>query len=340
MAKKDETKKKESKKKDELKKKVEKKKEIKEKETIDIKKIEIELNKYLEDRKVDITKEITNKIDEQIELKVTKRMKEEEKKIVRGKSMKIIRRDILIILLLALLGYFGYCLYKVDYFNIRTKIVETPKENEDKKDNNNDNKTPNENDKPVVDTKPDSSYYINNYSYLIDNILIDDEKVFSLFSKKGTKENLSNELIQKIAYKNLDKLLITINNDMITFHKDSLLESAKKIFGEDIIIKDEMFNYNNTKFMYYNETYIGLKDNDTKTGLLSKIIDAKEENNKLEFNVIITKLSDENALLDKENNIIIENYNNEDLTIYKDKLPTFTITYENINNNYIFSSIE
>lgn len=316
-----------------------KNKEVKEKEkTIDIKSIEIELNQYLEDRKVDIITEITKKVDEQIELKVTKRMKDEEKKIVRGKTGKIIRRDIIIILLLALIGYFGYCLYEVDYFNIRTKEVETPKEKEDKKDNNNEN--PNDNQEPIVDTKPDSAYYIKNYSYLLDNILIDDEEVYSLFSKATTKENISNELILKIAYKNLDKLYITIDNNMITFHENSLLGSAKKIFGEDITLKHTMFNYNNTKFMYYNNTYIGLKENDTKTSLLSKIIDAKEEDNKLTFEVIITKLSDENALIDKDNNVILENYNNEDLKEYKDQLQTFKITYENINDNYIFNSIE
>ena len=90
-----------------------KKKEIKEpkEKNIDIKSIEIELNNYLEDRKVDIEKELTNKIDEQIELKVTKRMKEEEKKLSRGKTGKIIRRDIIILLLLGVIGYFCYSLF-------------------------------------------------------------------------------------------------------------------------------------------------------------------------------------------------------------------------------------
>lgn len=323
MAKKEETKKKETKTKD---------------KTIDVKSIEIELNKYLEEQKNDITKEINAKIDEQIELKVTKRMKEEEKKIVRGKTGKIIRRDIIIIILLALIGYFGYCLYKVDYFNIRTKVVEKPTEKEEKNDNNETNK-PSEEKEPEEEKKPDSSYYINTYGNLVDNLLIDDETVYSLFATNITKETLSNELLLKIAYKNIDKILITINNDMITFHEQSLLESAKKIFGENITLKNEMFSYNNIKFMYYNDTYIGLKETETKTSILTKIYDATEEDNKLIFDVIVTKLSSENAILDKENNIILENYNNEDLIAYKDKLPTYKITFDKVNDNYIFNNI-
>lgn len=317
-----------------------KKKEVKEKEkTIDIKSIEIELNKYLEDRKADITNEITTKIDEQIELKVTKRLKEEEKKINRGKTAKIIWRDIIIIILLAVIGYFGYCLYDVDYFNIRTKVEDVPKDKEPKNDNN-ETKEPENNPKPVEDNKPDSEYYIKNYSNLIDNLLINDEAVFELFNKSTNKNNISNDLILKIAYKNLDKLYITNDNNMVTFHEDSLLESAKKIFGDNINLKNTMFSYNNTKFMYYNETYLGIKESDVTVDLLYKITDAKEEDNKLTFNIIAAKLNTENSLLDKENNIIIESYNNEDLLEYKDKLVEYKISYEKQNDTYIFSSIE
>lgn len=317
-----------------------KKKEVKEKDkAIDIKSIEIELNQYLEDRKLDITNEITTKIDEQIELKVTKRLKEEEKKINRGKTAKIIWRDIIIVILLAIIGYFGYCLYDVDYFNIRTK-VEVPKEKEPTNDNENKPQEPNNNSEPVEDNKPDSEYYIKSFSHLIDNLLINDESVFELFNKSTNKNNISNDLILKIAYKNLDKLYITNDNNMITFHEDSLLESAKKIFGEDINLKNTMFSYNNTKFMYYNETYLGLKESDVTIDLLYKAIDAKEEDNKLTFNIIAAKLNTENSLIDKDNNIIIENYNNEDLTEYKEKLSEYKVSFEKQNDNYIFSSIE
>ncbi len=310
-----------------------KKKEIENK--IDINSIKEELNKHLKEQKEEITKELNSKIENQIEFNITKRLKDEEKRIMRGKTGKIIRRDIIIIILLAIVGYFGYCLYDVDYFNIRTKIVETPKEPSNDKQNDEDN-----NNEPVVDIKPDSSYYIENFGYLVNRLNIVDESIFSLYQENIALEDLNNELILKIAYKNLPKNTININNNMITFSSENIQETAKNIFGEEIIIQDEMFSYNNIKFMYYNETYIGLKEEETKVGFLSKIIDAQEKNNALTFEIIVAKLSPENKLLNNLDQVIIEDYQNEDLASIKEKLNIYSITFENINDNYIFKNIE
>ena len=310
-----------------------KKKEIENK--IDINSIKEELNKHLKEQKEEITKELNSKIENQIEFNITKRLKDEEKGIMRGKTGKIIRRDIIIIILLAIVGYFGYCLYDVDYFNIRTKIVETPKEPSNDKQNDEDN-----NNEPVVDIKPDSSYYIENFGYLVNRLNIVDESIFSLYQENVALEDLNNELILKIAYKNLPKNTININNNMITFSSENIQETAKNIFGEEIIIQDEMFSYNNIKFMYYNETYIGLKEEETKVGFLSKIIDAQEKNNALTFEIIVAKLSPENKLLNNLDQVIIEDYQNEDLASIKEKLNIYSITFENINDNYIFKNIE
>ena len=309
------------------------KKEIENK--IDINSIKEELNKHLKEQKEEIIKELNSKIENQIEFNITKRLKDEEKRIMRGKTGKIIRRDIIIIILLAIVGYFGYCLYDVDYFNIRTKIVETPKEPSNDKQNDEDN-----NNEPVVDIKPDSSYYIENFGYLVNRLNIVDESIFSLYQENIALEDLNNELILKIAYKNLPKNTINIDNNMITFSSENIQETAKNIFGEDIIIQDEMFSYNNIKFMYYNETYIGLKEEETKVGFLSKIIDAQEKNNALTFEIIVAKLSPENKLLNNLDQVIIEDYQNEDLASIKEKLNIYSITFENINDNYIFKNIE
>lgn len=310
-----------------------KKKEIENK--IDINSIKEELNKHLKEQKEEITKELNSKIENQIEFNITKRLKDEEKRIMRGKTGKIIRRDIIIIILLAIVGYFGYCLYDVDYFNIRTKIVEAPKEPSNDKQNDEDN-----NNEPVVDIKPDSSYYIENFGYLVNRLNIVDESIFSLYQENVALEDLNNELILKIAYKNLPKNTINIDNNMITFSSENIQETAKNIFGEEIIIQDEMFSYNNIKFMYYNETYIGLKEEETKVGFLSKIIDAQEKNNALTFEIIVAKLSPENKLLNNLDQVIIEDYQNEDLASIKEKLNIYSITFENINDNYIFKNIE
>ena len=90
--------------------------------------------------------------------------------------------------------------------------------------------------------------------------------------------------------------------------------------------------------MYYNDTYIGLKEESNSINLINKIINANEENNELTFEFIIAKTS-ENKLLDIEDNIIEEEYDNKDITEYKDKLSTYIIVFEKSEDNYIFKNI-
>ena len=78
----------------------------------------------------------------------------------------------------------------------------------------------------------------------------------------------------------------------------------------------------------------------SKVNIITKVTDAKEEEGKLTFEFIVGKISSENQLLDIENNIIIEEYNNEDINELKEQLSTYIVTFEKINDNYIFSNIE
>lgn len=333
-------------------KKVEKKvnDELKEEKTpaINIKEYEKELDKYFEEKKNEVSVEITKKVDDQIELKVNKRMKEEEKKYARTQKFKIVRRNLIIIILLAVIGYFGYCLFDIDYFNIRTKVVAPqpyPKDESPTDPNIKDN-TPDEPSKPdvpsepIIDTKPDPSYYIENYGYLIDNLQINDEKIYDLYNQKITSNTISNELKLKIAYKNLPSNSLTTNNNTISFSASALLDSAKKIFGESTTLNMDIFSYNKTKFIYYNDTYLGLNETEEELNFIYEISSAEEIEDKLIFDVLIAKVSPEKALLDKDDKIILENYNNEKLTDLKDSLKSYKITFQNINSNYIFDSCE
>lgn len=307
-------------------------------ESIDTQKILNKLEKELKEKTEEFTIEIKNKIDEQIEFSVNKRMKEEEKKITRGKTGKIIRRDIAIILLLGVIGYFGYCLYDIDYFNIRTKVVvENKGINEENKNEEKENSTPiKEPEKEIYD----SEYYIEKYGYLVDNLNVNDSAIYTLYSTNMTKETIPNELKLKIAYKNLEDVSKQIDstNNMITLNPNDLLVSIQNVFGENATLNNEMFTYNNTRFMYYNNVYIGFQEENKEIGFLYKIIDAKEEENKLVFEIIIAK-KENNNLLNSNNEIILENYNNEDIELYKEQLTNYKITYEKDNENYIFSSI-
>lgn len=295
---------------------------------IDMKEIYKKIDNRLEIKEEEIVKNINTKINEQIEFSVNKRMKEEEKKFVRGKNAKIFRRDILIIILLAVAGYFGYCLYDVDYFNIRkVKVEEKPTDNI--KENTTDSD----------ETKEEKSkYYIDKYSYLVDSFNIQDNEVFDLYKNNINKDDVSNSLKLKIAYKNLNNSDIKKESGIITIDKDKIIDSYKNIFGNNNL-NNEIFTYNNTKFMFYSDKYLGFTEDNYDVGLLTKITFAYDDNDKLVFEVLVAKVED-NKLLDMNNKTIKDNYDNEDINKYENQLTKYKYIFNKGNDKYYFDRIE
>lgn len=298
--------------------------DVESEETLDTNKILKDLKKELHDEKDKLVEEMNTSINEQIEFSVNKRMKEEEKKFVRGKNAKIIRRDVLILFLVLLAGYLVYCLYEIDYFHIGVREPNTP----------------------IVDKKEDESkndkskeYYIDNFGYLVDNMQIEDTSVFEMYNSVLNGTGLTDDLILKIAYKNMADTVKAPNNNLITFTGDKLLSSAKNIFGDKVILNNKPFAYNSIRFLYYNDSYLGEYVEPVDTGFLYKIYDAREENDMLSFDVVVGKVS-ENKLVSLNDVVILENYNNEDIEPYRGNLNCFRFTFGKKGENYVFYKLE
>lgn len=298
-------------------------------EEIDIKETKKIIDEYVEEQKELLTKDLKKMVDDQVDFAVSKKMKEEEKRYIRIQRKKIFSRDFLIIVLMVTTIYFGFCLYKVDYFNLRT-VVNNPLNNDQEKERDNQDQ----------DDEKNNQIYIEKYSYLIDNINIDDKEIFNLYKDGTTNENISNDLKLKIAYKNLEESQLEQKDDMITFKDKDLFQSAKKIFGNKVTINNELFSYNKTKFMHYNDTYLGLKEENEPKNHVYKIISASKEDESLVFVVILAKLSPESELLNAKDEVILKEYQDEDLEEYQEKLNTYKLTFAYQKDNYIFKSIE
>lgn len=310
-------------------------KEIKE-ENIDTKSIEEKITKNIEKKISSITEGISDKIDEQIEYKIDKYMKEEEKKVTRRTKFKVFRLNCIIIILLGIIAYFTYCLYDIDYFKIRTMPVNDTETN---KNINQDSNNSSDNNEPDISQEVDKQLLIDKYKYLVENLNIEDEEIFNLYKDKVTIDNISNELKLKISYKNLDSSKIKIEQGVESFNIIDFEQSYRKIFGNSSF-SNEIFTYNNTRFMFYNNTYIGLKEEQTAVSFLQKIIDIKEENDQLKFKVIFAKLSENGELLNENNEVILGTYNDENLKEYENILPTYLLTFNKYVNDYIFTSVE
>lgn len=259
----------------------------------DVKKILEEIDSQINDKKKEMLEEFKKEMDKQIEMNVQKRVEVEAKKLIRGKTGKIIRRDIVILLLIAIIGYLGYCLYDIGYFNknlpVHTEVVETPKKEE---------------------TVKDTAYYVKNYGELVENLQV--PNILQEISNGISKDNMPNALKLKIAYKNLEDSKKTTDGEVLTFDSNSLLEAYKNICGDNTSLEYSVFEYENLKFLYFNDTFITESSSLIPTAKANyKITNAYETGNKLTF----------------------------ELT-YDGQLGTYKYIFDRNGNNYYFNKIE
>ena len=274
------------------------------------------INKELESKKAEILKELDSKIESKVDAVINEKIKDYEKKIVRSKNYKIIKRDIVIILLLGLIIYSGYYMYKNDYFGINDKIDNTV-------------------DNSIDIVELDSSYYIKNYHYLVDNIFIEDIELLDIFKKDTISSNdISNSLKLKISYFNIKNKQTDDGN--IIFSKDDLLSSYKTIFNDEVI-NNQTFTYNNTRFIYYNNMYIGYVMDDDNINIKYDIYNSYVKEDNLVFEVVVGRVMDNNIINVYDDSILEYNGNIKD---YVDRLSKYSFTFKNIQDKYYFSRLD
>lgn len=296
------------------------------KNDIDLSKINKELDskkedilKEVEDKKEEVIKELDSKIESKVEVAVNEKIKTYEKKVVKTKNYKILRRDIVIIILLGLIIYAGYYMYKNDYFNIiinKNNVINTPND-------------------PQEEIKYDSVYYIKNYGYLINNIFINDNELLDIFKKDLiTTNDISNSLKLKISYYNIKNKQNDDGN--IVFSKEDILSSYQTIFN-DTVINNETFTYNNTRFIYYNNMYIGYELPNEELNIKYNIYNSYLKDKDLVFELVVGRVVDNNIINIYDDRVMEYNGNIND---YQELLTKYSITFTNNNDKYYFSKIE
>ena len=296
------------------------------KNDIDLSKINKELDskkedilKEVEDKKEEVIKELDSKIESKVEVAVNEKIKTYEKKVVKTKNYKILRRDIVIIILLGLIIYAGYYMYKNDYFNIminKNNVINPPND-------------------PQEETKYDSAYYIKNYGYLINNIFINDNELLDIFKKDLiTTNDISNSLKLKISYYNIKNKQNDDGN--IVFSKEDILSSYQTIFN-DTEINNETFTYNNTRFIYYNNMYIGYELPNEELNIKYNIYNSYLKDKDLVFELVVGRVVDNNIINIYDDRIMEYNGNIND---YQGLLTKYSIIFTNNNDKYYFNKIE
>ncbi len=328
---------------------------------IDTKKIEKQIIKNIKnDVKDDLKEEIKPELKEEIkpELKEELRpeLKEEvmedlllvidkesknkfdkiERKINRHKNMSIFRKIIIIILLLALVIYETKILYEnnlIPYFqdkNITTKV------------NNKDDVFK---ETTVVKTK---DWYLENYSYLLNNIKTDlsQDNTYYLYKSNYKELTIKNDIRLNMAYQLLTESDKKLENNVITISNTSLKEAYKRIFGTTINYKESNFNNNCLTFIYdsVSDNYMAINTTceESNTKLLESISNIYEQDNNVVIETVVGIYNkDTNKLSKVDGTEVLDTFNEEiNLEEYKNMLDNYKYIFKNIENNYYFYSIE
>lgn len=264
-------------------------------------------------KKIDeIKDEVLSYAKERVDIEVQNSFKKLEKKVVKAKNGKILRRDLLIILLICLSGFFGYKLYRTGYFNDYFYLKEEIKD--DNKDN-----VPSKNEgKEDQDIEPEKD--LSFHSVALDNYYISSE---SDYLKDYYDGNLTDELLLVMTLNKLDENAIIKDEDSFIINSDDLNNVFIDLY-EGIEYHDKSFSYNGIKLKYLSSQnlYISLEEiklND-KSDMVRYIDSIEENDDKIVIKTTEAICKDGKVLNILTNKSVGEYKDNESIKKYADKL--------------------
>ena len=285
---------------------------------------------------------IKDDIREQLIFDVSNEIKDtirrEQKSIIRSKNFKIFRKNIFILILLAIIVYFGYCLWDCRYFKFmqdkKTTVKEVTKKAEEKEE---------------VIVK-DKEWYITNYGYLLDNMKLDlsydNSNIYYLYTNSFDRASIKDTIKLNLAYKFVDDKHETDYN--YTIYEDDMKNAYVKLFGS-------LDNYNPTSFtvgcmqFYYNnneKVFTAYKfscDSSNSLHIKEEIKDMYEDNGKIVIETVMGVYSDYKYLFNYSNlynSIAVDFDESKSVLDFEDKLNTYKYTFNKNDNGYYFESIE
>lgn len=264
-------------------------------------------------KKIDeIKDEVLSYAKERVDIEVQNSFKKLEKKVVKAKNGKILRRDLLIILLICLSGFFGYKLYRTGYFNDYFYLKEEIKD--DNKDN-----VPSKNEgKEDQDIEPEKD--LSFHSVALDNYYI---SLNSDYLKDYYDGNLTDELLLVMTLNKLDENAIIKDEDSFIINSDDLNNVFIDLY-EGIEYHDKSFSYNGIKLKYLSSQnlYISLEEiklND-KSDMVRYIDSIEENDDKIVIKTTEAICKDGKVLNILTNKSVGEYKDNESIKKYADKL--------------------
>ena len=289
-------------------------------------------NVLLESR-MDIDKvkeDLTNYIDEKINKTFIEEIDKANRKLLRDKSRRLFIKNIIIILLIAIIGFLMYLLYTNHYFDhyFNRNTHDEPVINEPEKNNEKEKEEPKKDEKKeeVVPKEPTLDELKKEYSHLLDNYYISDTSSYLVDFYNG---KLTDNIKKYITLNSFDFDSLKQEEDYNIINEETFKIIYNKLF--DGLYESGSFEYNNNKIRY-----VSIIDSYMTSELL------KKENNNITREITNIKVNNDEVIIEtiegiiKDNklyNIIynseVENYKGDTLINYSDSLNKVIYTFKN-----------
>lgn len=316
--------------------------------------IKKELNEdFKENLKEDIIKEIRyeantvvkDDIKEQLIIDVNNEIKEnirkQQRKMLRQKNFKIFKKNIFIMLLIAIVIYFGYCLWDVRYFDFM-------KDNEKSVSVNKEVDKQEEKEEKIV---KDKAWYIKNYGYLLDNtklsLLSDNYNIYYLYSNNYNVSSIKDMIKLNMSYKLVEN--ISENDYSYTIKEEDMKNAYYKMFGTYDYYNPTSFNVDCMQFYYnsYEKVYVAYKitcDSTVSLRLKEEIKNMYEEDGKIIIETVMGVYNENNSYLftyyNLYNPVASDFDKSKSVLDYEDVLNSYKYVFNKNEQGYYFESIE
>ena len=281
----------------------------------DIPNLREELKDYID---LNLKKELKEFIDTQLKKDLIQEVEKANKKVIKEKNKKILQKNILIILLLAVIALAGYQLYELDYFaRFFVKDYKPTEKVEEKKTETK--------DEPVEEkAEPTLDELKEKYEELLDPIVISTN---SKYIEDYYNGNLTDELKLYLAFNQMDIDALEVEDDYNVISKEELKRAYQKLFNDSF--ETSNFDYNGNKVRYINRLNTFMTDSIIEKELQDitrEIIEIKEEKDEVVITTVEGHIK-EGRLYNVVSNEEID-YDGEGLSNYKDQLNTLEYTFE------------
>ena len=280
-----------------------------------------------------LKEELKDYVDDKINKTFIDELNKTNRIIIRDKSRRIIWKNVIIIILLAIIGFLLYLLFSNNYFdkyfnkNTKDDIVEkeTKKEDEKKEETKDEDKpvaTPTITPEPK---KPTLDELIKEYGNLLDNYVIPESSNYLVDFYSG---NLTDNLKKYITLNSFDFDTIKKEEDYQIIDDDDFKAVYNKLFSDEYT--QTTFDYGDSKIHYISKmnSYMTLDFLEKKeSNIKREIINIKVDDNIIIIETVEGLVKD-GKLYEIINNTEVDGYKEDSLIKYKDELNGVIYTFK------------